>query len=127
MALVVNAADRQQVERAGRKQKNKRDQELQDLRAMLQLAEGRRFIWTRLEKCNVFRSTWDASAKIHFNEGRRDVGLELMADIAAADENAFLLMMTEAQQRASQEKREQEALNLKEGSNGRRNNADGAD
>ena len=117
----MNASDKPQVERAGRKQKNRREQELADIRAMLELREGRRFIWSRLEKCKVFASIWDPSAKIHFLEGRRDVGLQLMADVAEADETAFLVMMTEEQQQKKQERQEREALNqqAKEGQDAR--------
>ena len=98
-ALTGNAADRRQVERAGRKQALRRDGELADLRAVLALPSGRRMLWRLLEDCKVFGSIWHPSALIHFNEGRRDVGLKLMASITAANENALLQMMAEAQAR----------------------------
>jgi hypothetical protein len=118
VALVNNAADHKQVQRATSKQKTRRDQELSDLRVILATTCGRRFVWSLLSKCGLYESGWDPSAKIHFNAGRRQVGLELMADIASADEHAFLVMMTEAQQIEKRERQEQDALNTtKEGFN----------
>ncbi len=97
-SLVANAADRKQVERAHKKTTRDRDQEQADLRAILALPTGRRVLWRLLEDCKVFASIWHPSALIHFNEGRRDVGLKLMAAISRADDQALLQMMAEAAQ-----------------------------
>src|SRR5438876_10842526 len=95
-ALVGNAADRKQVERARKTQARDRDQEVADMRSVLASPSGRRVLWHLLEDCKVFASIWHPSALIHFNEGRRDVGLKLMGAIARADDHALLQMMAEA-------------------------------
>jgi hypothetical protein len=120
MPLVSNAADDKQVKHAKQKVRTRRQQELSDLRVILSTAMGRRFIWSLLSRCGIYESCWDPSAKVHFNLGRRQVGLELMTDIATADENAILLMMSEAQKTDKQDQREQDALHqTKEGLNAR--------
>ena len=45
-------------------------------------ADGRLWMWRRLGACGVFHSSWDPqAARMSFNEGRRDIGLQLLADI----------------------------------------------
>lgn len=98
-ALVKNAADADQVKRANEKQENSRDRELADLREVLSSVSGRRFIWRMLERCKVFGTVWDGSAKIHYNSGQQDIGHWVMAEIGTADEDSLFVMMKEAKQR----------------------------
>jgi hypothetical protein len=52
------------------------------LAEVMATADGRLWMWRRLAACGVFRSSWDPdAARMSFNEGRRDVGLQLLADI----------------------------------------------
>lgn len=45
-------------------------------------ADGRLWTWRVLGACGVFHSSWDPhGGRMSFNEGRRDVGLQLLADI----------------------------------------------
>lgn len=104
-ALVKNAADKRQVDAAGRAQKRREADELADLRVMLSTPEGRRVAWRVLAYCKTFSDIWDASSRIHFNAGQQNVGHWLLAEINAADEEKFFEMMRENKAR---EKREQE-------------------
>ena len=97
-AAVKNAADPQQVKRAGELEERSRERELNDLRVVLQSREGRRTVWRLLEKCRAFESVFEASAKIYYNAGRQDVGHYLMAEVVEADEEALFLMMRENKQ-----------------------------
>ena len=91
-----NAADPRQVQRAERKDRERRKRELEDLRFVLSSYSGRRLLWRLLGHCSVFQSIWDPSSKVHHNAGRQDVGHFLMAELTAADEEAFFVMMREA-------------------------------
>lgn len=82
--------------------------ELADLRELVKSSAGRRVLWRLLEHCGVFRSIWSNSALIHFNEGKRDTGLFLMHEIAEADPNGLLTMMSEVNARDLAERIEQE-------------------
>lgn len=108
-ALVRNAADPQQVRRGARVANRRRERELNDLRAVLATAEGRRVVWRLLEHCHVFASIWDPSSRIHYQAGRQDVGHYLMAEIAAADDDALLVLMRDARARERSEAMENEA------------------
>lgn len=93
-----NAADEHQVKQARMNEKMIRERELNDLRYLLASPQGRRFLWRVMARCKTFESIWEPSAKIHFNAGQQDLGHFVMAEIVAADENAFLQMMKEAKQ-----------------------------
>lgn len=92
---VKNAADENQVERAGKSLENRRHQELSDIRTVLASASGRRLLWRLMEKCRTFSSVWDNSARIHYNAGQQDIGHYVMAEIVDADENLLFKMMKE--------------------------------
>lgn len=94
--LVANAADEEQVHNAEEKLKTKRIQEMEDMRDVLKLPQGRRVMWKLLSHCKVFESIYHPSALIHHNSGRQDVGHFIMAEIMAANEMAFLQMMSES-------------------------------
>ncbi|HMJ02427.1 MAG TPA: hypothetical protein VK506_05770 [Conexibacter sp.] len=95
-ADVRNAADPEQVERAGRKEKRLATREQDLTRAVLATPEGRAFCWSLLVKAKVFESIYHASALIHYNAGRQDFGHELIALLLDADEDGYLLMEKEA-------------------------------
>lgn len=97
--FVRNASDAEQVKSARRKERYTRKEELADVRALLGMREGRRFIWRYLGNCKVFESSWSPSAAIHFNEGQRDIGLKLLADVTEANDEALIQMMREAKER----------------------------
>lgn len=99
-ALVRNAADPKQVGIAAKREKDDRENELVDVRAVLGTVEGRRFLWRMMAHCRVFGSVFDPQPTLTaFNAGRQDVGHFLMAEITAADEQRLLEMMNESQAR----------------------------
>lgn len=98
-ALVKNAADEGQVKEAEQKARFHKDQEANDMRAVLDVPAGRRVLWRLLQHCRAMESIWEPSAKIHYNAGRQDVGHYLLSEIVSANEDAFLLMQKEARDR----------------------------
>jgi len=119
-ALVCNAADAQQVQRGGRLARRRRERELNDLRAVLAIAEGRRVVWRLLEHCKVFASIWDPSSRIHYQAGVQDVGHYLMAEIAAADDEALIVLMRDARSRERAEAIENVATRTPSAAEGQR-------
>lgn len=93
--LVTDAADKKQIKNAEQKEKLSRDQELSDLAIVGATKEGRRFLWRLLEKCKVFESVWENSARIHFNAGQQDLGHFVMSEITECDQKILFQMMTE--------------------------------
>jgi hypothetical protein len=75
------------------------EQEREDLQSVLDTPSGRRFVWHRvLGASGVFRSSFVAGAVdvTSFNEGSRNFGLILLADIMSQLPESFLLMQKEA-------------------------------
>lgn len=100
MSRQVNASDPRQVKERVDRETLDREQELNDIRALMHDEWGRRMMWRLLEMAGVYRSSFDASNnRICFNEGRRDVGLHLLADVDEACPEAMVLMSKEAKLR----------------------------
>lgn len=93
--MAYNAADENQVEERKRKELKGRELELEDMRKLLSMPEGRRLIWRYLDRCGVFRTSFDGSSRTYFMEGMRNVGLMLLTDLNEADPHAYVLMLQE--------------------------------
>ena len=91
-----NAANPAQVEEARKREREERRQQLQDVQLLLETPVGRRIVWRILSQCGIFTDGWDPSARIHFNAGKRNVGLWLLDEVMAANDEAYLLMQREA-------------------------------
>ena len=65
-------------------------------RSLMATAEGRRWVWWLLERCGVFRCSFTGDNATFFNEGTRNVGLMVIADIHELCPAQFATMMTEA-------------------------------
>jgi hypothetical protein len=75
----------------------KQKRELADLRAVLSLPEGRRWLWRVLEQTAAFRASYDPDNPIRmgFSEGRRSVGLWLLAELQLAAPDAFASLIAD--------------------------------
>ncbi len=91
--LVKNAAEESQVRDAGQKVKLREDQEHNDLKFVLSNESGRRFMWKTLSDCGIFQTSFRSSgSETFFLEGKRSVGLKLLADVMQADPDSYLKM-----------------------------------
>lgn len=99
MADQYNAADEDGVKAARMTDAQRRRQELADIKAMVETPAGRRVYWRWLSECGVFKSSFRQSSEIYFLEGRRSIGLNLLADLMEAKPEAYLLMVSENQQK----------------------------
>lgn len=103
-ALVRNTASSQQVREGRKREKFEARRNREDLFFLLQHREGRRWLWHLLGRCGIYESSRrDLPHDVYFQEGRRDVGLKLLADVNDADEKALPLMMREAQEDEARE------------------------
>lgn len=78
--------------------RREREAQINDMRAVLATAQGRRFLWWMMGKVGTYSASYapgDALASA-FNEGQRNVGIMLEAEIGAADPEALIVMQTEA-------------------------------
>lgn len=91
----TNAADPKQIKEAKIKDKDIRKQELRDVALLLSSVEGRRFFHRYLVMCKVFETSMTGSSYTFFNEGQRNIGLSLMADLNDADPSAYAKLIEE--------------------------------
>jgi len=77
------------------KAKQKRDRELSDIRKIVSMPEGRRFIWRVLSEAGIFRSSFTGSSSTFFLEGSRNQGLWVLRDLTEAKSDAFNQMLQE--------------------------------
>lgn len=97
-ALVANAADREQVREAGNKERRARMREMDDVKAILDLPQGRRFMWRLLEHCSVHASVFAGNdAMTNHLSGKQDVGHFVLGEIVEARPQAYVDMMLENQ------------------------------
>lgn len=76
--------------------RERRRKELDDLRWMLGHPQGRRIASRLLEQTGVFRSSFHASGSVtYFNEGRRDIGLFLTAELLEASADGYMKVLKE--------------------------------
>lgn len=70
--------------------KFRRERETQDLKRLLDLPEGRRFMRRLMGFCRVFETSMTGNSQTFFNEGMRNVGLMVIREIAEASPEALL-------------------------------------
>lgn len=90
-------------------------QRLEDVRAVMSTPAGRRWVWRLLESTGVWGAsfTGDALSGAHA-EGRRFVGVALMAELQRDAEDAYVRMVVERLQENAQRRGEERAREAKE-------------
>ena len=95
---------------AKRERRHARD--VNDLRKILAIPEGRRYIWRLWGLTGVFRSSYapkDANMT-SFREGQRDVGLAMLQDINDASPTALSQMRSEYLSELNADKKEKKEV-----------------
>lgn len=73
-----------------------RQQELAEVKSLMEEYAGRRFMWRLLDKAGVFRSSFTGNSETFFKEGMRNIGLMYMGMINETCPELYHLMVTEA-------------------------------
>jgi hypothetical protein len=94
MALAYG--DEEEQHEAQRQQENARKTLVEDIRWLMSRPRGRRIVWWLLGKCGVSRTSFNNSGSVMaFNEGQRNIGLMLQAEVLDASPEAYMTMLTE--------------------------------
>ena len=75
-------------------------QDKEALQFIMSHASGRRFIYRWLGICGLYRSSFTGDNATFFNEGRRDIGCQLLAEVVDTDPDMYLTMLKEQNQGA---------------------------
>lgn len=95
----VTAEDDGKDKSLAEKRKLQREQDDQDLRVVMSTPGGRRFVRRVLALCGTYRLSF-AGEQTHstaFNEGKRSIGNQLLAEVEAVSPDGFIDMLREAQ------------------------------
>lgn len=89
---------------------------IEDIRAVMSTAAGRRWVWRLLESTGVWGAsfTGDSLTSAHA-EGRRFVGVALMAELQRDAEDSYVRMVAEQLQELVQRRGEERAREAKAG------------
>jgi IS5 family transposase len=80
------------------------DNEVAALAGLLQSEPFRDYLWKVITRCGVLNDSWDANyGRMSYKEGQQSIGRQLIADINAADPQAWLSMQLKAGQQAQQD------------------------
>lgn len=72
----------------------------EDLAYLMSVPRGRSFLWSLLGECRVFSGNYSPDHSLmSFNEGARNVGLQLFILITTEHPNDYLLMAQEAEEK----------------------------
>ena len=78
-----------------------RREELNDIKLQMDTERGRKFIWRLLEMSRVFMPTFSPDPlQMAFNEGTRNQGLKLFADIMEVTPKKYMVAALEAKERS---------------------------
>lgn len=67
-----------------------------DIRWLMDQKAGRRIVWRLLGQAGVHQTVFNSDHAVHsFNEGRRSAGTDLLAEVAGAGFEAYIVMLRE--------------------------------
>lgn len=78
-----------------RKEQLELELESPDLQAVLDLPQGRKFLWWLLGKTGLYRTSFTGNSATFYNEGRRDIGIAILNEILTVDPEAYIRMQAE--------------------------------
>lgn len=75
---------------------NARKTHVEDIKWLMSSPRGRRLVWWLLAKCGVNRTSFNNSGSVMaFNEGQRNIGLLLQAEVLDTSPEAYMTMLSE--------------------------------
>ena len=103
MEKVKNASDRLKVKDAKKREKLEADNQVNEMKKVLDTLEGRRVLWRIMEFCGLFENRWvPNSARVSYDQGQRNVGLYVLAKVQEADVEKYFEMMREKEERTKE-------------------------
>lgn len=92
-----NAADPEAIKKRQVKQAEFERRRIAGLKAIVEHADARFFLWDLLEFCGINRGSFTGNSETFFLEGSRNVGLKLQYDLTKHFPESYVAMMKEAQ------------------------------
>lgn len=90
-----NAANPAHVAKAKDQAESIRERELNDVRHVMSSKEGRRFFDRYQKLCHVHETSFTGNNTTFFNEGERNIGVRMLADVNEACPELYIELMKE--------------------------------
>lgn len=105
-SAVANAGDPKQVKEGAKIEKRTRNQELSDLRFVMESKTGRRFFFALLSSHGIYELSYTRgdTHETAFREGMRNIGNKLLADCQAASIELYAKMIEENKEEAEDDR-----------------------
>ena len=101
--MMYDAGNAKHVEERAKKSKLFQRQLDEHLKSVLSTNVGRAWFFDLLGRCRLFQTSFNTDpGRMAFDEGQRNIGLMLQAEIGRVYPEAFTLMMREANERDSE-------------------------
>lgn len=92
----IDLSDARQVKERNRELKRAEQDRMRTIRWLMSTKDGRKWVWDLLEKAHVNSSSFATNALITaHNEGERNIGLWVMADVTTFAPDHYVLMLSE--------------------------------
>lgn len=95
---IYDASDEKHVKTKKTRAKIERENQLSAMRDIVENKGGAEFLWRLLSRCKLYETSFTGNSQTFFNEGKREVGLWVLAEIMAADPKAYANMMINHQE-----------------------------
>ena len=92
----IDLGDEVRGKASRKKEKLRGEQEREDTRFVMSTPSGRRFLARLLERSGINRTSFTGNANTYFNEGQRNMGLILQAELVDTDPGLYLTMLQES-------------------------------
>jgi hypothetical protein len=94
-ALVGNASDKKQVERARQQEALSAENRDARFKRLMQNPDFRAFAWELLGKTRVFETIMETNARIYYNAGQQDIGHWIQGEAVRLAPDEYLTMIQE--------------------------------
>lgn len=95
-ALIGNAGDVEQVQKAKKKVEGRRHRELADLQALMKIQEGRRFVLRMITMSQLLMPKAGSEQGLQYLAGLGYIGAKIIEDLRRLDSAMMTAMLTEA-------------------------------
>lgn len=92
-----DAGDPVQVKKREASAKELERRRIAGLKAMVENADCRLWLWDLLGNCGIYRSSFTGNSETFFKEGQRNVGLKVQAELVRYFPESYVTMMREGE------------------------------
>ena len=92
----LDTSERTRVTDAKAEAARQRQVEANDIKWLMSTKQGRRVVWRLLSEAGIYRTSFTGNSETFFREGKRQMGLFLVAEVHTHATDAYPLMVQES-------------------------------